>query len=111
MALGTRIAGGPGSGGSYREVWQETDPDNFDGGTDDFVYTDIMPINPSRLSPEVDFTDTYLFVDLAIGNPVIPDPEVSIVNGKVRVRLRNTAAAGNKAAWTLRVKLNVGTER
>lgn len=99
--------------GELREVWVETNPADFDGRTDFWLTTDIPLTEHNDGRPEIDFVEVYLYVDTVEGSPVIPDPEVrraphpaGAPEGRLEVRIRNTAPPGNRATYTLDVRLN-----
>ena len=83
------------SSGPSREIWYS---DVFEGGTEAWLETNIVPENV-----DVSGSIVYLYVDAASGEPLLATPELDVNNGFLRVHLRNSALPGNTATATLDV--------
>lgn len=86
--------------GTYWEVWEEADPNQFDGGGSAVVTTGIR-----ATTADLDYCRVNFIAKNITGTPVVPDPVVTVVNGYIVVSAQNTAAPGNKCAFVLEVQL------
>lgn len=85
--------------GAYREVWQETNPANFDGGTAVTITTGL----PILVATERSKCRAELHMTSVTGCPVASTPTFGMVGNFLTVSFSNTAPAGNQAAYWIEI--------